>query len=363
MKILVIKFRHIGDTLLLTPLLENLKLSFPEAKIDVAINRGTQEMLTLNPNINRLFIYDREYIKSQNIFKRLYLELKFALSIKRERYDIVINTTNGDRGLFLAIGAKEVISYRSKKNFLLNYFITKEIEFKKYRHIVEAHLEAIRLLNKEPKSARVSIFWDKEVDLRVEKLLAKHNLKGGVFIHIHPFSRWMFKCVDDEIMADIIDYCQKRLNLRVVLTSAPIKEELDRLKSILSYCKSEPINLSGKLSLKEISALNKRAKFFIGVDTAIMHISASNDTPTLALFGPSGAYNWGPWDNSYLKSGYIKQNGVQSMGKHLVIQVDWECAPCYKDGCNGSKISDCLMKKGLNSKLICSYIDKFNSKI
>ncbi|MEK7802985.1 MAG: hypothetical protein AAB251_01130 [Deltaproteobacteria bacterium] len=33
---------------------------------------------------------------------------------------------------------------------------------------------------------------------------------------------------------------------------------------------------------------------------------------------------------------------MQTFGKHTVIQRDWDCVPCGKDGCNGSKVSDCL---------------------
>jgi len=46
------------------------------------------------------------------------------------------------------------------------------------------------------------------------------------------------------------------------------------------------------------------------------------------------------------------------MGKHTVIQREWDCVPCGKDGCNGTKISDCLInlsmqiiKKQINDKL------------
>ncbi len=71
MRILVIKFRNIGDVLLTTPLIENLRLNYPDAEIDVVVNRGTEEMLTLNPNINRVFTYNRERFKSYPKFKRL----------------------------------------------------------------------------------------------------------------------------------------------------------------------------------------------------------------------------------------------------------------------------------------------------
>jgi len=99
MNILVIKFRNIGDVLLVTPLLYNLKQHYPKANIDVAINQGTESMLSLNPNVNELIIYNRDQIKALPIVKRLYKEVKFFLSFRKRAYDLVINLTEGDRVL------------------------------------------------------------------------------------------------------------------------------------------------------------------------------------------------------------------------------------------------------------------------
>jgi heptosyltransferase-3 len=144
-------------------------------------------------------------------------------------------------------------------------------------------------------------------------------------------------------MSEIIDFLEDR-DKKVVITASPDKKEMKKVENILNLCKTKPINLSGKLSLKEVAYLSSKAKLFIGVDTAIMHMAAAVDTPVVAFFGPSGAFNWGPWDNELFESGYTKKGGIQQMGKHTVIQHDWECIPCGKDGCNGTKISDCLMK-------------------
>lgn len=333
------KFRNIGDVLLITPLISNLKNHFPDALIDVALNKGTEEMITLNPNVNKIIIYDRAKIKSQNIFNKVLEELKFGLKIKRNKYDMVINTTRGDRGTILSLisKAKTKIGYKSKNIFLKNTFTFNLPTFTK-RHMVDIGLDTLRVLNLPIKSKKVEIFWTKEDEYKVNTLLKCEN-----FIHIHPVSRWLFKCIKDKTMADIIDFCELKLNKKVVLTGAPLQKELDKISSILKLCKSNPIDLSGKLSLKQTAFLNKKATFFIGVDTSIMHISAANDIPVLTFFGPSAVFHWGPWDNNIYESTYIQSKGNQNMGKHQVIQKNWKCVPCVKDGCNGSKISDCLM--------------------
>ena len=88
------------------------------------------------------------------------------------------------------------------------------------------------------------------------------------------------------------------------------------------------LSLAGQLSLKELAALTARARLFIGVDSAPMHIAAAMGTPTVALFGPSGDREWGPW-------------GVP----HRVVSSDAHpCRPCGIDGCGGGKVSDCLSR-------------------
>ncbi|GAB6074819.1 putative lipopolysaccharide heptosyltransferase III [Nautilia lithotrophica] len=339
MKILVIKFRNIGDVLLTTPLIKNLKLNFSDAKIDVVVNKGTEAMLKHNPDINEVYTYNRDEYKKLPLVKRLIKEYKFLRSFKN--YDIVINTTEGDRGAFIAkfSNAKIKVGYPVKKNRMLkNVFNFQMPKPPLLRHIIENNLDAVRVLEKDIYEKRVYIYWNEEDEKKVKELLPETK-----FVHIHPVSRWLFKCIKDELMAKIIDFIKSK-GYEVVITASPDKKEIKKVDAILSYCKSKPLNLSGKLSLNQVAYLSNKSKLFVGVDTAVMHMAAAVDTPVVAFFGPSGAFNWGPWDNELMESGYMKKNGIQTMGKHIVIQHDWDCIPCGKDGCDGSKISDCLMQ-------------------
>jgi len=349
MKILVSKFMHIGDVLLITPLLENLKIHFPEAQIDVALNEGTEEMITGNPAVRKLHVFRRSSIKKLSLPKRMRAELAFAKTIREERYDLVINLTAGDRGLLLAAfsGAREIISHPSTHNPWLNRAIHRKLPTLAHKHWVDINLDALRVLGIEPLEKRVRIFWDDEVDARIEKLIKKHRLLPKHFIHFHPLSRWFFKCIDDATCASIIDYCQDVLDLPVVITGAPDDQERSLVDQILTLTKRPPINLAGQLSLKETAALNKRASAYIGVDTAITHISAANDTPVLAFFGPSIPYAWGPWDNAEMNNGYLRYRGNQKMGRHRILQKNWPCVPCDAKGCDNSGTSECLIRMNM----------------
>ncbi|NLY03442.1 MAG: putative lipopolysaccharide heptosyltransferase III [Campylobacter sp.] len=312
MKILVMKFRHIGDVLLTTPLLSNLKHYYPDATIDFALNKGCEAMIEGNPNIRKIHIYDRDKIKNSKIFKHIKLEFEFAKAIKDEKYDLFIQTTEGDRGIFIAKFAKtkRIISFESK-SYIMNKFITDKLSTNLDKmHIVDINLLPLKVLNLEPIHKKVEISTAKELDFELPPK----------FIHMHITSRWMFKCVDNANMAEILDFANSKLP--VVLTADKVKEELEKVKVVLALAKSKPINLAGKLSLKEVNTISKKASIYIGVDTAIMHMAAANNTHCIALFGPSLAYIWGPWDNDLMQSGYKKPCGIQKMGKHTLIQKE-----------------------------------------
>jgi heptosyltransferase-3 len=166
-----------------------------------------------------------------------------------------------------------------------------------------------------------------EAEAQVRTLLQSHALADASFVHVHPSSRWQFKCWPTERMAALIDALLGR-GERVVMTSAPVEEERRMAAAILQRAGlgNRVVDLSGKLSLKGLAALTARARLFVGVDSAPMHIAAAMGTPVVALFGPSGDAEWGPW-------------GVRH---RVVSSMLHRCRPCGNDGCGGGKVSECL---------------------
>ncbi len=341
MKILVIKFRHIGDVLLSSPLAKNLKDACPNSTVDYLVNAESKETLTLNPYINNVLTYERKKAKSAGVFGRLRYEFALANLVRKMDYDIVINTTEGERGGYIALfsGAKTRVGVASKKGVFAKFSPYTLQYSSKQTHIVEKNLDALRAMGIESSFKRVELYFDEKDEKRVLELLGDTEK----FVQFHPTSRWFFKCLSPAQNAEIVDFLDE-LGIAVVITAAPDTKELEMVDEILALCKSVPVNLAGKLSLKELAALSKNAKLFFGVDTAAMHIAAAQNTPCIALFGPSGAFEWGAWDNDDGISGYTAKNGVQGMGKHVVLQAAWDCVPCGKDGCEGTKKSKCLLE-------------------
>ena len=157
--------------------------------------------------------------------------------------------------------------------------------------------------------------------------MAAHGLAEQGFVHLHPTSRWRFKCWPADRTAALIDRLAAA-GERVVLTAAP-----ERAASS-SWCARSarraartPSDLSGQLTLKQLAALTgARASSSSASTRRPMHIAAAMGTPVVALFGPSGELEWGPW----------------RVAHRVIASSAHPCRPCGNDGCGGGKVSECL---------------------
>jgi heptosyltransferase-3 len=198
----------------------------------------------------------------------------------------------------------------------------------KLRHSVEKHLDALRHLGLQPAPEERKLVFNpgEEATSAAKSLLAKHGLADKPYLLFHPTSRWMFKSWDSNKAGALIDMLIEQGHT-LVITSAPSEVEMDYVEKMLSSVTHPVINLAGETNLKELGALIGNAACFIGMDSVPMHLAAAMCTPTIALFGPSGDQEWGPW-----------------MVPNKTITTDISCRPCGLDGCGGGKISDCLMQ-------------------
>jgi len=369
--ILVLKLRHVGDVLLTVPAIRALKENFPGSRVSVLVNSGTGEMLTLNPLLDEVFCYDRS-LKKKGLTERGRGELRLVKELRKKRFDMTVDLTSGDRPALVGYltGARYRLAYEPEgsgfagKKFLYTH-VAKRPSVRV--HTVLRDLMLLKGFGLDTKDLTVDIYTSKEDESEVERLLAANGLgTGEPFVHVHPTSRWLFKCWTDEGMAAVMDMLQSR-GLRAVVTASPDEEELKKVGSIMKLMKTRPIDLSGKLRLKHLAGLSRRSEFFFGVDTAPMHIAAAAGASVVGIFGPSGAFDWGPWDNGEVSrlvtSGaltpYPKKSGVQISGKNTVIQKDWDCAPCGKAGCDDTRKSDCL--DSLDVKEVMEVLERYVS--
>lgn len=321
--ILVVKFKRIGDVLLTTPLFRNLRIHFPSARICATVLENTVPMLSDNPDIDTIFPIDRN--------TGIWRQLRYIFALRREKFDLVIDLSDGDRGAIVSFltGSPRRLGYRMKTKKLIG----RELLFTdlmdnrdKFEHAVTYHLEPLRRLGIPVKNDRMRLHWSHETDDTVSGVLRNSGIEpGDPFVVVHPTSYWFFKCWLPERNAAVIDFLWERFRIAVIVTGSIVPVEMEFVRKMLAEVHSPVIDLAGKLNLKQLAALIRRAVLFFGVDTAPMHMAAAVGTPVVALFGPSLDHVWKPWGDG-----------------HVVIRMGLPCQPCDRLVCEGSPRSRCM---------------------
>ncbi len=328
---LVVKLRHHGDVLLAAPVFAVLKKHAPRLEIDALVYDDTAEMLTLHPAIATVHTVGRGW-RAAPVPTRIAREARLLRNLRAQRYDLLVSLTEHPRGAWLArllAPRWSVAPEQPDRGRLWRRSFTHLYRLPRggRRHAVEVNLDALRRIGVYPAAderALVLVPGD-EAEAEIHNRMAALGLGDRGFVHVHPASRWRFKCWPADRTAALIDRLAAA-GERVVLTAAPSEPELELVRAIRAACRADTVDLAGSLTLKQLAALTGRAKLFVGVDSAPMHIAAAMGTPVVALFGPSGELEWGPW-------------GVP----HRVVASDAHpCRPCGNDGCGGGKVSECL---------------------
>jgi len=325
---LVVKLRHHGDVLLASPVFQVLRNRAPHLEIDALVYDDTSDMLAGHPAIAQIHGIDRAW-KRQGLASQARRENALLGELRGRGYQLIVHLTGHWRGAWLAQALRPRWSVAPlRDNVLWRWSFSHCYKLPPHtpRHTVETNLDALRRLGIYPQESEKPLVMNPgdEARARVDALLAAQGLAPKGFIHVHPTSRWMFKAWSDEANAQLL----RRLTgdgHRVVVTGAPDTREKSIIARILEEAGAPVTDFSGELSLRELAALAARARLFFGVDSAPMHIAAAMGTPVVALFGPSGEHEWGPW-----------------RVPHRVVTSAHSCRPCGNDGCGGGKVSECL---------------------
>lgn len=324
-RILIAKLRHHGDVLLSSPVFSILKKRFPHLEIDAYLYSETLPMLEGHPAISEFLLYDKKW-KKLPLWKRYLHEIKILNTIRRKKYDLVINLTEGDRGAIvakiskapLAVGFDPEGGGMKGKAKCYSHIIK---HAPRPRHTVEKQLDALRVLGIFPTLEERDLIFYIPTEAR-EKIA---SLLPESYVMIHPVSRWMFKTLPIKTMVEVVKSL-KASGETIVLTASPDPIEMDMNRKIAAEVPGV-IDLSGKLTLKELGACIERSRLLITVDSVPLHIASALQKPVVAVFGPTCDQNWGPWQNPFSK----------------VITMPLSCRPCYRPGCAGSGKSDCLL--------------------
>jgi ADP-heptose:LPS heptosyltransferase len=262
MRILFIASSRIGDAVISTGILEQLRLDHPQARITVAVGVVAQDVFAHLPQLERRIVFDKERFD----FHWLRLWLKLVGHV----WDIVVDVRGSGLAYFLM--AKRRKSIRGGRRPGRRY----------------TQLGTAMGLNPAP----LPVAWTNAADAeRADALLPT----GKKLIGLGPTANWDPKIWPAARFAEIFRHlAEGRLHgAQAVVFAGPGEQERLLAAAVLALL-PDAIDLAGKLSLTEVAACMRRLDLFIGNDSGLMHLAAAAGTPTLGLFGPTHASQYAP---------------------------------------------------------------------
>jgi len=284
-RILAIKLKQIGDTLLWEPALRRIKETFPDSELWVLTNSYSFPVIKNAPYVNEFLVFDKK--------KGLLHTFKFLKKLRKISFDIVINFSPGDRSHLFSFFAKgkEKFSYYSAKKAGVQKKIFSNVFTPPDTHTVLQDLWLVnQIFNLKLTSPKVNLYLNDEVLNKAEKILKRFGIEKNNFVCVHPVAKWFLKCWKPEYYGEIMSFFVKN-GLQVVITSGKSQKELSFVENILKNTspklikEKRVVNLAGILSIDELGGILYFSKVFFGIDTAPMHMAAALNKPVIAIFG------------------------------------------------------------------------------
>ena len=267
-----------------------------------------------------------------NLFNRLF----------KERYDLLAHFSVDWRGAVLArllhvdISVSRLTDRRGTFWHQSFDFLAPTLDSE--RAMAEQDVDLLRSVNLYKKSVapayelNISSLQKNKVNawLKKNSIHTKNKL-----VVIHASSRWKFKEIPVTSWAKIIDELHSQ-KIDVVISGS--HDDLRTNELIFDLCESKPV-LTKNFSLSDTAALYERAHLVMTIDSMSTHLASAVKTPVVSIFGPTNEKNWGPWKGKY-----------KVIGLSIKDDEMFACRPCGQDGCEGTKISQCLVQ--LNPKMV-----------
>ncbi len=310
-RVLVVKPRAIGDVLLSTAVLPDLRREFPRARIDFLVEKFAAPAVEGNPGLDEVITYRTKSDSSVSIIS----------NVRKRHYDLVIDLFSNPRTAVITLlsGAKYRVGFPFKwRKFAYNVVVPPRGGDV---HNVEFNLDALRRLGIEVTSSAPAFYLDDRSQEFASAFLTGSGLQAGKFISINIGGGWQIKRWPIEKFTGLCRMIDARLHRQVVVLYGP-SEEADAA----NIARSSGAILAPQTSLKEMGAILKASALLVTNDSGPMHIAAALGVPTLAIFGPTSPRLQGPYGNA---SEIVRNETLECLECNLT-----ECPignPCMKE--------------------------------
>lgn len=340
MRILIVRYGTVGDSVLTSAFIRELRNFYKDAQIDVLADVISRSIFEYCPYIDN-FIEIKD--KHKSFFIKYPQLLKIANQLKG--YDKIYYTRPDEH--FISIAAKlagipERVGYIGQRN----KFVTKGCEYDEHIHVVDSIMGILKADGIPVENTNLEVWLNEVCDAEIKLLLRELNPSNKKVILIHAATRVWQKNWLNEYWISVIKHILSRNDSIVVLAGA--LKDLAIYKKILKGFspteRSNIINSAGCFSIQQSIALVKYADLLVGLDSGLMHVAAAFNKPSIMLHGSSPLVQYRPKND-----------------KCKVVSLNYPCSPCIMNlsskgiGCK-NEIPKCF--KNLTPDLVIGEIDK-----
>jgi len=312
-KILVLKTDSIGDFVLATAFLRELRLMFPQAEITLLVNPAVYNLAEFCPYVDKVQIYFKNLPNYLSPFIMPWHSFKLGCFMMRyQKFDIAIlprldMDTNYSTYVAYFSFSKRRIGYTEHANFRKKFvnkgfdrMLTDIISDEKPRHEVERNLDIIRYLGGKPSVDFPELWIGAEDDKFADCVLAGFSSQS--LIALCPGAGEKKKQWPRGRFVELAQCLQNDYNPLLLILGGAEDRAVGR--DIQDSLNTGVIDMTGKTTLRQTAALLKRCALYVGNDTGAKHMAAAMGVPVVEIScfpidGPSWHWNspcrFGPW--------------------------------------------------------------------
>lgn len=284
-KILLIQLRQLGDILLSTPCIREIKRAWPDATIDFLCHPMGRLVLADNPYLSNLITYDPKgsWLAEWQLLRRL----------RRARYDIALDFMFNPRSALYArlSGAKRRLAFHSRRDAFFTEIVPQNPEVE---YLVTEKFRYLKQLGIEGRSQQLDLPWS-ERDAAPVKAWINQNpsfAKAPFRVVLSPTSRRTERQWPLSHFARLADRLTREWGASVLWIWGPGEEEV--IREVQSLCKESTLK-SPPTSFRELAALIAQCDLYVGNTNGPSHVAVAVDTPSVQLHGPTYGRTWVPY--------------------------------------------------------------------
>ncbi|OPX29277.1 MAG: lipopolysaccharide heptosyltransferase II [Candidatus Omnitrophica bacterium 4484_171] len=278
-RILIVRTDRMGDVVLSTPVIRNIREAYPDSHIAFMCRPYTREILEGNPYLDEVIVYDK-YGKHRSFLS----SLCFSFLLRKKRFDLalILHPTNRAHMITFFAGIRVRAGWNRKMGFLLTRKLphTKQLGQK---HEMEYTLDLLKLIDVPVKYKDMFFPLKDESISYVKSVFSEYGVSDSdKIVVIHPSASCASKRWPQDYFIKLIKFIKDNFKSKIIIISA--KDQAQYADKIINES-AGLIDMRGKLILSRLGALLREADIFISNDSGPVHIAAALGTPVISIFG------------------------------------------------------------------------------